>query len=121
MSVSKIFEHAFDSMCGSLSHDCECGAVHFDGYNDYDWEEGELESLRERAKTDKKYIEHDHSIGWMEIGGCDFVYDCPCSKADQYEKFISSHGSQIATYLNALAKEKKEEADNMTITESLTP
>ena len=65
---SELFEEVFDSALRWSLRTCACGRTHFDGYNQVDWEHGELEALREKANTDPKiYVEHQEAIGTLEI------------------------------------------------------
>jgi hypothetical protein len=103
---SEIFEDAFSSHGSGCVRDCVCGRTHFDTYNTYDWEDGELEDLEKKAKENPdKYIEHDHSIGMLIVDGQEFVFECPCNGAAKYERFILRHERQIADYLNKRADE----------------
>jgi len=98
-----------DMVCtgGGCVADCElCGRVHFDDCNSgYDWEDGELEGLRDKAEKDPaKYIRHTDTgvaSGW--IGGRQVVWGCQCNKLSQL----------IARDLTALAKMKVEQAERL--------
>jgi len=109
---SELFWETFDSGCGGCVRVCECGITHFDTFNVYDWEQGELEKYLEKAKEDpEKYREHDCSIGTIEIAGYQIVYGCSCDLAKKFEDFIISHAVQIAKYLNERAKLLKHKAE----------
>ncbi len=98
------FELSFNSGCSGCRRECECGRVHFDTYNRYDWEEGELARLEELAAAEPaKYIAHDHSIGVMEMAGLSVVMGCPCKKLVPYERFLRGHAHGIADYLKRRA------------------
>lgn len=113
---SELFIEVFDSRCGGCVRTCECGITHFDSFNIYDWEDGELEDLQKKAKeTPKKYFEHDCAIGTIGINGIEIVYGCTCDLAKKYETFLISHGALIAEYLNKRAKMLREHADKITV------
>lgn len=115
-TCSEIFEDAFSSRMSGCIRDCQCGRVHFDTYNTYDWEKGELEDFEKRsAEKPDKYISHDHSIGTMIIDGQEFVMDCPCGGAERYERFILRHEKQIAEYLNKRADEMTRNATDIKV------
>jgi hypothetical protein len=109
--ASELFEKIFDSGIGSCVHECFCGVYHFDEYNTWDWEDGELEALQEKAKTDKKYMPHGQGIGWIEINGCDFVYGCSCDNATKYENFLRNEAERIAEFLNGVSEESAKHAE----------
>jgi len=113
---SEIFEEVFEVHCGTNKKTCCCGIVHFDGYNSgISWEPGELEALRQKAKSDPNYDEHDGSIGWMEIAGREIVFGCSCEMAANWEKFIRTHAVQLKNYLNKLAEAYRAKADEITV------
>lgn len=113
--MSPEFEEAFSSGFGGCRMDCACGRTHFDNSigNGWTWEEGEREELERLAQEEPdRYLPCDGSVGSVEVGGMNIVIGCPCNKADQYEKFITSHGRPIAAFLLArgarLLKEAQE-------------
>ena len=111
MQCTELFDNVFDSKCGGIVRTCECGITHFDVYNIHDYEDGELEELQRNAQKDPEhYIAHDHSLGTMEIGGIEIVYDCSCDLAKKYENFIIGHDVQLAEYLNKRAAMLREKA-----------
>lgn len=115
---SEIFEDVFHSRCGGCERQCECGIVHFDSYNFADWDDGELEELQKRAKKEpEKYVEHDHSVSTLSIGGQEIVCGCTCENAHRYENFILSHASQLAEYLNKRSEKLKKEAETCVVEE----
>ncbi len=113
---SQLFDDVF-STGGTCRLTCACGRVHFDGYNQGNsWEEGELESLMLQAKdTPDKVIEHDGSLGWLEIGGLQIVCGCTCDIAAKYERFIITASDKLAEYLRLRAKALREQADRIDI------
>ena len=115
---SELFSDSFDSRCAGCIRTCECGITYFDEYNVWDWEEGELEKLQQKAKDDPEhYIGHNYSIGTIEIDGIEIVYGCTCNLARKYEDFILEHAGQIAEYLNKRAVMLREKADSIEVKE----
>ena len=111
IQCSELFSEIFSSGCGGCLRTCDCGITYFDGYNNWDWEVNELENLRQKAKDDpRQYIEQDHSVSTMEIGGAQIVHGCSCGQAQRYETFILNHAVQLADYLNKRASMLKEKA-----------
>lgn len=108
---TELFGKVFHSGTGGLVRDCSCGRVHFHDDETEDFDEGELEQLREKAKEQPdKYIPQGWTIETMEISGCDIVFGCTCDTARKYERFIVNHDTQLAKYLNARARELKDHA-----------
>ena len=106
-SVSDEFVEAFRAGIGGIRGTCQlCDRECFE--NDEgagDWEVGELERLRERAKIDEKFVAMDNvSLG--RIDGKEFVMGCPCLPANlgEYESFIWNHRKQIAEYIRSRVK-----------------
>lgn len=115
---SELFSDVFDSKYGGCIRTCECGITHFDTYNIYDWEEGELEELQQKAKDDPEhYVEIDCAVGTIEIGGIEIVYGCTCNLAKKYEDFILNYAEQLAKYLNKRATMLREKADKIEVKE----
>jgi len=109
---SDLFLDVFDSGCGGCIRTCECGIIHFDGFNEWDWKEGELEALQEKAKKHPgRYVEKDCAIGTLSIDGIEIVYDCTCDLARKYEQFIISYGARLADYLNKRAELLRQNAE----------
>ena len=106
---SQEFLHAFTHV-GSITATCDfCGRTLFGTSAHY--EEGELDGLREKAKTSEKYIEVDYdTISIVEIEGKNYPWDCPCNAVRQYENWIWAHRKEIAAYLNSRSKKELEEA-----------
>jgi len=99
---------------GGIVADCElCGRTLFeDDELAGDWEDGELERLRERAEKDPdKCIGFaDQSVSTGYIGGKYVVTNCPCNGLRHYEDFIWSHRRLIADYIERRAKRIAEAA-----------
>jgi hypothetical protein len=114
---SSIFEEVFDSHTGGCVRTCNCGKIHFDGSNNgWTWEDGEFETLQKRAKEyPNKYVERDGTISCMEIGGKEIVYGCDCETAEQFEKFLISHASKLADYLNKRSEMLKKMSEHMVV------
>lgn len=116
---SELFFDVFDSHCSGCLRTCTCGITHFDGYNVWDWEDGELEGLQKKAKeAPEHYIEHDYAVSTMEVHGVEIVDGCTCDLARRYESFILNHTKQLAAYLNKRAVALKEEAAAIEVKES---
>ena len=109
---SELFEGCVNTSA-SLRVTCElCGREHFGHGGDYD--EGELESLLEKQKSDPdKYREHDDFVQYGYIQGKQAVIGCPCNGLYRFEKWILNHKYMIMEFLSGYAKEQFEEADNL--------
>jgi hypothetical protein len=97
---------------GHMVADCElCGRVCFeDSEIAGDWEEGELEKLREGVRTEPdKYIPMD-SVHSVEIGGKTGIVGCTCNGLRQYEDFIWGYRRVIMKFISAKIKTIVEEA-----------
>ena len=97
----------------SLVSSCEfCGRTYFVDNENEDWDEGELEGLRENArKNPDKYIATDE---WVERGilnGKEYVLGCSCNGARVYENFIWDNRELISKYISSRAKKEQREAD----------
>lgn len=115
---SELFDKVFDSRYGGCVRTCECGITYFDSYNEWNWEDSELEKLQQKAKDDPKhYVEQNCAIGTMGIGGIEIVYGCTCDLAKRYEDFILVHAEKIAEYLNKRAVMLREKADSIEVKE----
>lgn len=113
---SELFSDVFDSHCGGCVRTCECGITHFNVDYPSDFDEGELEELKEKEKEfPDKYKSGDGSIGTIEIGGRQIVWGCSCEIARQYEDFILGDAIGIAEYLNKRAEMLRKKADGITV------
>lgn len=105
--LSDDFIEAFRSGTGSIRGTCEwCGREFFeDNRHAGDWDEGELEKLRERAAIDDKIVAMD-TVSFGHIDGKQFVMGCPClaSNIGKYEGFVWNHRKQIAEYIQKRVK-----------------
>lgn len=111
---SKEFKDAFDDHVSGSVRTCECGITYFDGFNHWDWNEGELEDLRKKAKADpEKYVEIDCAAGCYQIDGREYVWDCPCNGGYKYQHFLLRHATRILAFLEAHAKRLEEEAEEL--------
>ena len=115
--ASDLFENIFHSGSSGCVRTCECGKTYFDGEDTtIDWEEGELEALREKAeKNPDMFLEVDFSIPTIDIAGRQYIFDCSCNGADPYENFINDHASQIAEYLNKKAEQLRSKANDIEV------
>lgn len=119
---SNIFIEAFDSRGAGCERTCACGKVYFDGINEsqWDWAEGELETLRCYAKLHPdEYFEVDGAIGTLVIDGKSIVIGCSCDLAERYERFIVQNSEKLAKYLNKRVEELKSEAERTAVQESI--
>ena len=104
----------WDVVCraGTITVECGfCGRTHFVSDGDYD--EGELEGLREQAKASPgKFVERHECdyISCGELDGVTAVYGCPCDKAARYERFIWENRLMIAGYLKRRTAEEARKA-----------
>lgn len=115
-NITSRFRSSFNDGMGSCYAVCACGREHYDSSdNHWDWEDGELENLIERDKTDPNVIGQDGSIGGVELMGCRIIDNCECDLAEKYENFLLRHAEQIADYLRSMAKEMKEKSESLTI------
>jgi hypothetical protein len=103
---SDMFREAVEDTGTCCATECEfCGRTHFvssHGHGDY--EEGELEKLKEQAAKDPdRYIEESEydAIGEGYIDGKQAVVHCPCNALRRYEDFIWGHRTIICEYLAA--------------------
>ena len=91
-----------------------CGLCHRTYFQDdptEDWEPGELQSLRESARTDpNNYIAVTESVHVGDIEGKEVVINCVCGGLGKYEDWIWKHRHLIAEYVAAIAKKKAEAA-----------
>ncbi len=102
---------------GSLVIDCSCGRTHFASRpGGGDWEEGELEDLRRKAKEKPdSYIEdptYDY-ISWKCINNRPLIPGCPCQWEKKYADFIIGHRELIVLFLKACNEERKRAIPNM--------
>lgn len=97
---------------GSISVDCEfCGRTFFeDSEQAGDWEPGELEGLRKRAKEEPDKVIGMDSVHWGTIDGKQAVVGCPCNALRKYEDFIWNHRRMIMKYISARVKDIVERA-----------
>jgi hypothetical protein len=115
---SELFERVFDSNHGGCVIDCACGRVHFDGIPEggWSWEPGELEELiRKAGEIPDKYVQHDGTVGSMNISGAEIVYGCSCDLARKFEANIIANAERIAEYLNKRAAAMREKADKIEV------
>lgn len=102
-----LFERSFTGG-GGINMDCGfCGRHHFeDDEHAGDWEEGELERLRDMAGLmPDKYVAHQDGVMYSNVNGNTYVRGCPCNACVPYEEFIWRHRQQIAEYLKARSDE----------------
>ena len=110
---SEEFVDAFRAGIGGIRATCQlCGRECFeDDKSAGDWEEGELEKLRERAKIDDRVVPMERvSLG--RIDGKEFVVGCPCLAENlrKYEDFIWAYRKQFFEYVQKRIKHIVEHA-----------
>jgi hypothetical protein len=103
------FERAFADSTAGCVRECDCGRVFYDGYNSYDWEEGE----KERLKADKSATRVEYSVGDISFDGGQYVDACDCwhKKAESLMAWLDSHAHKCAKYLNLEKKRLQRLAD----------
>ena len=117
---SDLFEDAFRDSVSGCRCTCACGRICFDNVNGgYDWDPGEFEELLKGVIAEpNRYVALDYSVGTMTIDGNEWVMGCPCNGARRFQDFVDGHARQIAEYLNAKAKQLKQDAEAMEVTET---
>lgn len=97
------------------SDTCEaCGRTYFitsQGHGDYN--EGELESLREKAAAEPdKYIEVPDfsSVSSAQLGSQRVIVGCLCDPTKRYSDWIENHAEELARYLTLYWQSKRDEA-----------
>lgn len=101
------------SMGGCLVTDCICGRTHF-ATNDDQFDDGELEKLREMAKKEPtRYIEDPDSdtVYVATFRGVNYVPDCPCGRLASLEELLWDVKDILLQYYRLrIDKEKVEKA-----------
>lgn len=106
------FDIAFRANHSGCRGICDCGKLYYNGDNTWDWEVGEYEALENGDAICSEY-----SIGYVEVGGREYVDVCPC-RNEQVEKllnFIDGHSTQIAEYLNRAADDAIKKAKSIMV------
>lgn len=104
------FELAFDNHYAACRATCACGKVYYDDYNEgYTWEDGELEALY----ADPKATALEHSVGFVEFDGTQYVSSCSCwhEKARKIVDWLNRHAKPVAEFLSREKKRKQTIAD----------
>lgn len=107
----------WDSFCcgGSIVSDCACGRTNFiDSEDAGDWDEGELERLRElhREKPDQYVI--DHGNDYVSISRVGLIWNCPCGQSKRYEDMLTLYQSEILSYYKKRKEKLVREAADIT-------
>jgi len=102
MKDLKSFEDAFKTNTGGCRGVCECGKQFYNSGGGWNWEDGEIERLREENAQDL-----DRSVGFVRFENKEYCRDCDCwhKRANDVMGFIDTHNHQIAKYLS-LEKER---------------
>ena len=97
---------------GGIRRECEfCGRVFFeDDEGAGDWESGELEELRRRAKEEPDKVFGCDSVHSGTIDGKDYVLGCPCNAVRRHEDFIWGHRRLIMDFISRKVKDMVERA-----------
>lgn len=113
--TNEMFQSALVNTDSNVATCDFCGTTYFGTWSGgRDYEEGELEELREFARDPKKkYVEWGDcdSVSQGTLDGQQFVYACPCNASLPYERFIWNHRYVIAAYLKKRAEEEKSSAE----------
>ena len=113
---SDLFAEVFSSHCGGIVRTCACGITTFNYMDQSYFDEGELEGLVAKGKSDPEhYRAVDYTVSTMTIGGQEIVHGCTCDKARQYEAFIKGHAPRLAEYLRRYAEELRKRADQVDV------
>lgn len=97
---SDLFEEIFSSNISGSVRTCACGRVSFNPDGGWDWEEGELEDLFAKAKSEPdRYQASDYSVGTFDFGTGEIVIGCPCGRALVVEQFLIAEAERIALYI----------------------
>lgn len=97
------FEDAFDCGASGAVRHCNCGRVFYNSDGGWDFEPGELESLKASGATDL-----DHACGEINFNGKTYAIDCPCwhDRAMAVIEFLNEHAQSIADFLTNEKKRK---------------
>ena len=114
MSNIDNFEIAFRTNTGSCRGQCACGLEYYNGSGNWDFEEGEIESLENSGA-----IAVDYSIGYISFEGKFYIDSCDCrnERMEHIVQFIDSHARQIARYLNLESERKLHQAKEIIVNE----
>lgn len=102
------FITGFSSQSSGCRRLCACGKEFFDGTGEgWDWEDGELERLRDSGATELPYSVHS-----IVIHGREYVADCICWKerGRQVKAWLDNNALGVARYLSEEKKRKEREA-----------
>lgn len=112
------FEKAFTLSSAGCRETCRCGMTYFDdSFNSgWDWEDGELESLR---KSDTAFA-RDYGIQRIAVGGLTYASDCDCwhQTAAQYIRFFNNYKEEIAEFYKLEKERLLSEADAIPVIET---
>ncbi len=94
---------------GGIVRTCNCGRTYFSEEN-YMFDEGEFEGLMEKLKEDPKNFILGDEPTCVNIGGNQFVLECPCNELSKYETLFWDSRYIFANYVEARAKRELENA-----------
>jgi hypothetical protein len=111
---SEEFLEAFSEGSSGVIVECDfCGRVYFATDDFGDFEEGELEELREKAKKEPdKYIEVDYFTSRVAVAGKTYAWKCKCNMVRRYEDWIWSNRRQIVRFLKAKTERRFKAAED---------
>jgi hypothetical protein len=113
---SNMFLEVFGSHTAGCVRTCGCGITYFHGdEKEGDWEKGELEELRYKAKKNEQVIEWNCPVSTMNVFGYELVIGCTCKYAKHLEDILLNYPEQIAEYLNKRASLLREKAERIQV------
>ncbi len=98
-------EDWWSSFCfgGSIVADCVCGRTNFVDREDAgDWDEGELEKLREKHKENPDAYPIDHGNDRVSISSIGLIWNCPCGESKRHEEYLIVNEDAILSYYKKL-------------------
>lgn len=116
MSLSEEFIEAFSTNTSGCVEFCDCGVIHFHESDEWDWNRGELEGLRDNSEKSDEYISHHENIDSISFNGGRMVVGCRCNiEAEDFETFILKDSMGIARYLKLLFERQRQELETIKI------
>lgn len=110
---SEDFLQAFSEGSSGMVVTCEfCGRTYFATDDCGDYDEGELEGLRESAtKEPDKYIEVGYFTTRVWVDGKTYADGCKCHKVRRHEDWIWANRRSIVAYLKARTEKRLKAAE----------
>ena len=114
IETTAFFDKVYSGDIGGIQIECICGRTHFaDNELAGDWEDGELEGLRENAKAKPdKYVQHDDcdAVSSIHLRGNAMVIGCQCGWLYRYERALWEDRERILKYF---ATRQRAEVDTL--------